>query len=288
MHTLGKANLFMISIWALLASAMVQGSDKPFSQLSKREPKPVNRILVVSGLSSWWSKHSCGITATTRIKSSIKQMRRYAIAASSFLEADDSYSTAAYIAWFGVENANPTTAKGIINNIYNPIKALGRYAPGQINELTPTEGAVVIGCSSDKEECKGKRALAWAGNKAIIELCPDFFEDLFRNEEIALEDWQKRRELVKTESRTLLHEMTHLKAVAGDWETDDYASSYEVPELVALDDWQKIRNAENYALFALDAYADPSHAAQHVDLQSSNPLQEALSLLGAGTSSARE
>ncbi|KAK2005295.1 hypothetical protein LZ32DRAFT_546372 [Colletotrichum eremochloae] len=220
----------MIAAWAFLASALVQGSAKPFSQLSKREAKPVNEILVVSGFWSTLSKHNCGFEATHRIKNAIRHMRRYANAASLFLEADNAYSTAAYVAWFGVENANPTTAKGIRDNIYNPIKALGRYAPGQISDLTATEGAVVIGCSKDREECKGKRAMAWAVDEAIIELCPEFFDDLFRSEEISLQAWQAKRELVKTESRTLLHEMTHLKAVAGAWETEDYAPSYEVPE----------------------------------------------------------
>ncbi|KAK2018443.1 hypothetical protein LZ32DRAFT_613494 [Colletotrichum eremochloae] len=292
MYMPGKAILLLIATWVFLAPALAQGSDKPFTQPSKRERKPVNQILVVSGLKSWWNKHSCGIQETLVIKNAIKRMRKYAIDASNFLEADNSYTTAAYVAWFGVQNANPVTAKGIINNIYNPIKALGKSPLGQINELAATEGAVVIGCSRDKNECKGKRALAWAGDEAIIELCPEFFQDLFRDEEVSVQEWQARRELIKTQSRTLLHEMTHLKALAGNWETDDYARSYEVPErdnsdfglltyielsrLVGLDDWHKIRNAENYALFALDVYVNPSHAAQPVNLHSNAVIHHKL------------
>ncbi|OBR02216.1 24 kDa metalloproteinase [Colletotrichum higginsianum IMI 349063] len=245
----------------------------------------LGRIVVVGGNIGKASEHYCSQSEVSKIDYDISWMRKLAASAFNFLLKDKSETTAAYIAWFGANNANRETANSIRRNVYNSIWDLGDETKAYVSDLDSGSDAVVIGCPSLREEpgCDGTMALA--GNEGgYVKLCPLYFQSPSDYEEL-FRSWRMWRTRRLTGGETLLHEMTHLAGVVGSsWRATDVA--YEEDKCLLLDDSDMIRNADNFMFFALEVKANPDNAAKQVDMDADEPKYKiARRLLADGSGS---
>ncbi|WQF79337.1 Putative metallopeptidase, catalytic domain superfamily [Colletotrichum destructivum] len=89
----------------------------------------------------------------------------------------------------------------------------------------------------------------------IIILCPAFFEEVSQSEMIS--NWKKKeRDYTPSAGLVLLHETQHISAIVGaDSVLEDIG--YSIRECRIIKDEYQIKNARNYAFFALDVAANP-------------------------------
>ncbi|TEA11378.1 Neutral protease 2-like protein [Colletotrichum sidae] len=273
-------------IFSVLANALTLG---PRSKSSEAEPHrwlakrgELNRILIVGGSIGADSHVHCTPHQVRRIDEDIAWMRKLAASAYNFLLKEDSHTTAAYIAWFGANNADRETADRI-REIYDGIWDLGNETDAYVGELEPSSGAVVIGCPDTTTLPLCEEAVAVGiRSKNLVRLCPLYFEQSFDYEE-QFKSWRMWRTRSLTGAEALLHEMTHLPGVAGSWDTVDIA--YEEDKCLLLSDAEMIQNADNYMLFALEVRANPDNAAKQIDMEAEEAKYKiARRLLAEGSS----
>ncbi|KAH9232674.1 hypothetical protein K456DRAFT_37893 [Colletotrichum gloeosporioides 23] len=219
--------LWLLSYCMLIHCAAVESP----SLLSKRSRK--QNIGIVAGESGRNSQFFCDSNQVAAIERSIMWMNRYAKSAYDFLYEDDSETTSAFIGWFGASNTDKVNF--IRREVYDPIEALGSSARWYVAELEDLEETLVIGCGTvrNTDDCRARGTHLVANKlKNTITICPSYF---FNNgavasdeaEEQSMSTWRLKRQLLPAAGFALLHEVTHITGVVGDFEywTDELAST---------------------------------------------------------------
>ncbi|KAK1973881.1 hypothetical protein LZ30DRAFT_539810, partial [Colletotrichum cereale] len=202
-----------------------------------------------------------------------------------------------YDTWFGSSNADPATKEKIINLHYktvlshlpNPdIPVAFRYTThaefkAPIGQPPPTLDSLVYGCPPPNDKVCADRTMASniqafgvkedgttqdIGPRVLV-LCPIFFDLKSTNEEM-LKNWQQTLSLSlhNSKGRVLVHEVQHMdKATSPDPAADDLPESipdffgndicYSPGCCARLPNRDKMKNAQNFALFAVDVLAFP-------------------------------
>ncbi|TDZ53943.1 hypothetical protein CTRI78_v006647 [Colletotrichum trifolii] len=167
------------------------------------------------------------------------------MSAYNFLLDDDSHTTAAYIAWFGANNADRKTADAIRREVYDSIYNLGDDTDAYVGKLEAHSGAVVLGCPGTTTEplCENDVAVAVANRRGgFVRLCPLYFR-----------------------------------------QSSDYEEQFR--RCLLLRDAEMINNADNYMLFALEVRANPDNAAKQIDMKAEEAKYEiARRVLAEGSS----
>ncbi|KAK2029929.1 hypothetical protein LX32DRAFT_341693 [Colletotrichum zoysiae] len=143
--------------------------------------------------------------------------------------------------------------------------------------------SVVFGCfPPDPLACDRNTFAVAKGSRQhnYVMICPRYFEKTSTNYQEAFKAWVDRRNDIVVGGAVLLHEMLHLRTVVGwDWHATDLGISAD--EDVTLVDFQKIKNADNYAMFAMEVKTNPKRAKLQVDMTSSKAKSKmARKLLG--------
>ncbi|KAK1979237.1 hypothetical protein LZ30DRAFT_726784 [Colletotrichum cereale] len=240
--------------------------NRPLQKRETRQPTAA----IVGGKAGKGREEFCDKSQAQRIVKDLEWMHELAGSAIKFLQQPDSHMTAAYIAWFGEANAYKRKAADIRDEIYKSIWNIGKRDVSYAESVRHgTYKAVVFGCfPQDPESCKDKTlAVAVDGRHSYVMLCPGYFE-LSKDYEGAFASWREERKDIDVGGQILLHEMLHQRIVVG-W--DGYANDfcYSPEGCMQLHDSEKIKNAENYALFALEVKANPARAKLQVDMTSS-------------------
>ncbi|KAJ0158348.1 hypothetical protein CTA2_11805 [Colletotrichum tanaceti] len=225
-------------------------------------------INVVGGKTGLESDFYCSRSEVSRIDDDIYWMQALSASAYNFLDKKDSETTAAYVAWFGADNAYRTRAESIMTDVYDSIWSLGSKSTAYVADLDSSSDAIVIGCADTHTEplCRTSKAVASDANGYIL-LCPRYFSGANTDYSTAFTYWRSSRTHYITGAEVLLHEMTHLSDVVGSWKTTDHA--YEENQCLILDDDELIENADNFMFFALEVRANRDNAAKQVDMDAS-------------------
>ncbi|KAH0432712.1 neutral protease 2 [Colletotrichum camelliae] len=164
-------------------------------------------------------------------------MNLYAKSAYDFLYEDASETTSAFIGWFGGKSTptNVDKVTYIRTEVYDPIEALGSSAKWFVAELEDLEETLVIGCGTvrNTDDCRARGTHLVANKlKNTITICPSYF---FNNGAVASDEaeeqsastWTLQRKLLPAAGFALLHEVTHITGVVGDFQywTDQLAST---------------------------------------------------------------
>ncbi|KAF4809370.1 pH-regulated antigen PRA1 [Colletotrichum siamense] len=227
-------------------------------------------------LTSWVSKgygteSSCTQEQIEQIDPAVEYARILAKAALTALE-DAGTSSPAYRRWFGDDNANDDTLASIKANHYESVIS-GLRAPesGIVkseDEGGPDKSRLVFSCpDSERPVCEPIQhavtepiaAIFNAGRiygNNVLRLCPPFFRQVSHSQMLVnWRDW-KEGDLQTSAGFTLLHEMQHLDAIVGrPSRCEDHA--YTVVDCEELSSDQKLKNAQSFALFALDVLVNP-------------------------------
>ncbi|KAK2006815.1 zincin [Colletotrichum eremochloae] len=267
---LGRVRFFLLS--SLVNARALSNLSHSLEGLPRLFPKrsSLNQIVVVGGNIGADSGYYCSKSEVEQIDYNLSWVRELSKSAYNFLLEDDSETTAAYIAWFGANNATRNTADSIRRNIYDSIYEIGDKTESYVADIDYEGNALVIGCPSlyTWPDCKGTRAISDT-NSQYVKLCPAYFREHY-NYEATFSRWRQTRDRDITGAETILHEMTHIAGVVGlSWATDDIG--YEPGRCLLLDDDEMIKNADNFMLFALEVRANPNNAAKQVDMDSDEP-----------------
>ncbi|KAK2039827.1 zincin [Colletotrichum somersetense] len=240
------------------------------AQLLKREERR-RKAEIVGGILGKDSEEWCNSTQVQRISKDLAWMHSLSAAANDFLLQPDSHTTAAYIAWFGETNASPRWAAAIRTEIYQNIWFIGQRPIQYAKSVEEgSHNAITFGCfPPDPVDCSEQTfAVAIDGRYIYVMLCPPYFSQVITNYDEAFVSWREKREDINLGGLILLHEMLHQRIVVG-W--NGYASdhAYSAENCLNLPSSMKAKNAENYALFALEVKANPERAKLQVDMKSS-------------------
>ncbi|TDZ65294.1 hypothetical protein CTRI78_v003580 [Colletotrichum trifolii] len=284
-----------------------------FSHSTLSEPRSLRKradktnIGIIAGAKgrSEGSDFFCDSYQTAIIEKAIGWMHAYAASGYNFLLEPDSETTAAFIGWFGfdeetrIQDSNTDDAVDMRRNIYDPIYELGSEARYYVSALEDIDETVVIGCATETNYplCQtGALALAHQLYNTIV-VCPISFSNggyhaTDEAEFSAQRTWREYRQHVPTAGQVLLHEMTHLKGVVGDFgHWQQYASTdhaYEPSKCIRLPDDETRNNAQNYMLFAMEVRANEQYAKKQVDLEADNKWSDAVERLRVGAGGRHE
>ncbi|KAJ0158013.1 hypothetical protein CTA2_12489, partial [Colletotrichum tanaceti] len=264
-------------LWLLCVMDVVYcGAAKSCSSMTSR-PWRKTHIGIVAGDPGRNSQFFCNGFQTEVIEQSISWANRYAAGAIFFLDEMNSGTTAAFIGWFGVSNIDKV--EEIMHRIYCPIHGLGRESRKYAADRKDMYRTLVIGCDNNRQvmECLEPNVYFIANGKSnTIVACPRYFFHhgvvASRNKEIKSKVlWNSQRQHLDTAGFALLHELTHIPALVGGfehWENNRSAKdlAYNPSECIHLPDKDKLNNANNYALFALEVRANTEFARMLVDM----------------------
>ncbi|EFQ36524.1 hypothetical protein CGRA01v4_14151 [Colletotrichum graminicola] len=223
----------------------------------------------------------CSKKQLREIGNTVAETVKYARQAIDVLQVPGAEDSEAYQTWFGPSNANTHAKTRIIDHHYRiafenlgqpsiPVTLnLGGIQQFQVAGHVPpvTAGSMVYACPEKKEMMVCKSATAAVVGPApnaksplgttMIYFCPEFFSSRRISETEMKKQWGQTSSGQMSRGMILLHELQHMATATTNSEhCSDYA--YE-PELCkSLGDGRKIRNAQNYALFALDVSVNPN------------------------------
>ncbi|TDZ58548.1 hypothetical protein CTRI78_v005327 [Colletotrichum trifolii] len=225
-------------------------------------------------LSSWvWKSQgesACSLSQVRQIIDAVEYTKILANAAVTNLDGAGD-SSPAYRRWLGDANSKPGTVASITRNhfeaVLSELEAPLTESVASEQEDGPDPNRLVFTYPDDRHPVCEKH---WNGNGPVagmlnagdiysmnvLRLCPPFFR-LGKHSKM-VSKWRSSRGsiLVETQGFSRLHEMQHLDAIVGRGNrAADHA--YEVEECEALDKDEKLTNAQNFALFALDSLVNP-------------------------------
>ncbi|KAK1852539.1 putative protease precursor [Colletotrichum chrysophilum] len=227
-------------------------------------------------LTSWVMKgygteSSCTQEQIDQIEPAVEYAKILAKAAMTALE-DVGTSGVAYRRWFGDNNTNENTLASIKANNYEAVIS-GLRAPesGTVkseDEGGPDKSRLVFSCpDSEHPVCEpnpyaGTEPIAGMLNAGevydnnVLRLCPPFFRQVSHSQMLVnWRDW-KEGDLQTSAGFALLHEMQHLDAIVGKPNhCADHA--YTVADCEKLSSVERLKNANTFALFALDVLVNP-------------------------------
>ncbi|KAK1990817.1 zincin [Colletotrichum falcatum] len=262
------------------SQSLEAGLPKTQPLLKRREQR--RKAEIVGGAIGKGSEEFCTSTQVLRLIKDLEWMHELAASASEFLLQPNSHTSAAYIAWFGESYASQRWATEMRTDVYKSIWNMGNRVVINVASVEHgTYDGIVFGCfPPDPKDCKSDTFAVSVDNRySYVMVCPEYFK-VSTNYEEAFLAWRDKRKNMDVGGHILLHEMLHQRIVVGnDWYASDY--KYTPEQCLKLPDWKKRRNAENFALFALEVKANPERAKLQVDMKSSKAKSEiALGLLG--------
>ncbi|RBR17559.1 hypothetical protein FVER53590_12078 [Fusarium verticillioides] len=235
----------------------------------------------------------CSQDQLKTISGAIDEAHDLAKAAINVLSKSGSEQSIAFDSWFGSSNGTPDRRDIILKRHFQavlenlvPSTAAAQFRLSHSPFLNPqqgftiTESSLVYACPPASEPlCDGNTVAAVqsaTGSRAavfgatLLVLCPDFFENK-PNLDSAVQLWKTEHTLGDNLSRgfALVHEVQHMMQATESEEErcDDLQDPFEANKdcysascCFRLSDAQKIKNAQNYAIYALDVLAFPDTA----------------------------
>ncbi|KAF5975961.1 hypothetical protein FCOIX_7403 [Fusarium coicis] len=235
----------------------------------------------------------CSQDQLKTISGAIDEAHDLAKAAISVLSKSGSEQSIAFDSWFGSSNGTPARRDIILKRHFQsvlenlvPSTAAAQFRLSHSPFLNPqqgftiTESSLVYACPPASEPlCDGNTVAAVqsaTGSRAavfgatLLVLCPGFFENK-PNLDSAVQLWKTEHTLGDNLSRgfALVHEVQHMMQATESEEErcDDLQDPFEANKdcysascCFRLSDAQKIKNAQNYAIYALDVLAFPDTA----------------------------
>ncbi|TDZ38302.1 hypothetical protein CTRI78_v010877 [Colletotrichum trifolii] len=247
------------------------------SQLHKRR---LSSIQLPRGGDSW----ACGAEELNKLESTIDEARKLARNAAGVLAIGGSENSAAYTKWFGKGNANTKTRISLKMNNYDSLVNDLRFPDNTVafdGKTLDPQGLTYVCWPQDEHHCElgfiagvirpgyhpGLRT-SFRGH--VLAMCPKFF-NLASQDEVAAALKRESPTLRLSAALTLVHEMQHVNLTTGnDRLCDDQIEQsrihgrgvgcYDIKCCSSIPDENKIQNAQNLALFALDVAAFPERA----------------------------
>ncbi|EWZ47488.1 uncharacterized protein FOBCDRAFT_315640 [Fusarium oxysporum Fo47] len=263
-------------LWACLGQAILT-PRKPFD----------TAFYVFNG--AW----SCSQDQLKTISGAIDEAHDLSKAAINVLSKPSSEQSIAFESWFGSSNGTPNRRDIILKRHFQavlenliPSTAAAQFRLSHSPFLNPqqgstiTESSLVYACPPPSEPvCDGNTVAAVqsaTGSRAavfgatLLVLCPDFFGNK-PNLDSAVQLWKTEHTLGDNLSRgfALVHEVQHMiQATESEEERcddlqdpfEDNKDCYSASCCFRLSDAQKLKNAQNYAIYALDVLAFPDTA----------------------------
>ncbi|KAK1569911.1 uncharacterized protein LY79DRAFT_527850, partial [Colletotrichum navitas] len=233
---------------------------------------------------------ACSPAALSALKPAIADAQRLAQAAIDVLEVAGSETSDTYENWFELlGNANPRTLTELLNEHFKPAmthflfpsklagiafdngeiiyKVLPQDRPPSLDSLvyacpplTQTSGDI---CDPETNAATVSQFIQNADGSiqptgpTILALCPKFFQSTTTIDQM-VQAWKTELTIEpQSQGFILLHELQHMrKATSPSPKADDLS----INSCAALPAADKIRNAQNYPLFALDALTFPERA----------------------------
>ncbi|WQF81126.1 Putative metallopeptidase, catalytic domain superfamily, lysine-specific metallo-endopeptidase [Colletotrichum destructivum] len=204
------------------------------------------------GSGSFWP---CSSSQVKTINGAIQRAKSMASAAIAALD-DNGVESLSYLQWFGHENAYEVKRQTIRDHHYRSV--ISELREPRDRAIRYFEDALVFACPSSSDwlsPCsRGEPAgLVNAENLDArvnaLYICPSFFSLVTHSK--MLSDWRRGR-YSPSKGLVLLHEMQHANAIVTPAEYSGDIG-YSVSECKGLSDSEKVKNAQNYAFFALDS-----------------------------------
>ncbi|KAH7253528.1 uncharacterized protein BKA55DRAFT_663016 [Fusarium redolens] len=235
----------------------------------------------------------CSEDQLKTISGAIDEAHDLAKAAINILSKPESEQSIAFESWFGTSNGTPDRRdiilkrhfQAVLDNLV-PSTAAAQFRLSHSPFLNPqqgftiTESSLVYACPPPASPvCDGNTVAAVqsaTGSRAavfgatLLVLCPDFFGNK-PNLSSAVELWKSEHTLGDNLSPgfALVHEVQHMiQATESEEERcddlqdpfEDNKDCYSASCCFRLSDAQKLKNAQNYAIYALDVLAFPDTA----------------------------
>ncbi|TDZ34578.1 hypothetical protein C8035_v010294 [Colletotrichum spinosum] len=243
-------SLLIPYIWLALAA------PSPSEPLESRDLSRVYRL----GSGSFWP---CSSSQIRTINGAIQRAKSLASAAIDNLD-ENGVESSSYLRWFAERNAYEEKRWNIRNHHYQSVISELREPMDQgiryFEDVGPDPKALVFACPSSSDRLspciRGEAASLVNAEKLSARVnalfaCPRFFSMATHSK--MLSDWRRGR-YSPSKGLVLLHEMQHAKAVVTPAEySGDINDSYTAQECEGLSDLEKVKNAQNYAFFALDS-----------------------------------
>ncbi|KAF4331992.1 hypothetical protein FBEOM_14220 [Fusarium beomiforme] len=235
----------------------------------------------------------CSQDQLKTISTAIDEAHSLAKAAVDALSKPSAEQSIAFDSWFGSSNGTPDRKDIILKRHFQtvsenlvPATAAAQFRLSHSPFLNPqqgftiTESSLVYACPPAGEPvCDGNTVAAVqsrTGSRAavfgatLLVLCPDFFGNK-PNLDSAVQLWKTEHTLGDNLSRgfALVHEVQHMMQGTESEEErcddlldpfEDNKDCYSASCCFRLSDAQKIKNAQNYAIYALDVLAFPETA----------------------------
>ncbi|WQF89843.1 Putative metallopeptidase, catalytic domain superfamily [Colletotrichum destructivum] len=232
---------------------------------------------------------ACSKLKLERIQFGIKEAHRLAEKSINVLKTRGSETSPAYSLWFGKSNATPRMVDILLRQHYrtalshlSPSTKPTRFYVDKVPKFRaikdnkkPTVNSIVYACPPDNDSAKmcgpenPATAIYKQGGKSatrgptILGFCPTYFKHgVFAKNINMVDNYRRDRKVDKPSRGFLISKATFPDPPAEDVNKPDPTSSNNSkcysPECCAkLSDSDKIRNAQNYALFALHVAAFP-------------------------------
>ncbi|KAK2051594.1 hypothetical protein LY76DRAFT_630453 [Colletotrichum caudatum] len=228
----------------------------------------------------------CSKNQLRMIKSAIADTKRIASHVIKVLQVPGAETSEAYRTWFGSSNANVARKDKILEHHYRialenlrepsmpvtfDVSDSPRY---QVAGHAPpvADHSIVYACPEKLHAiflCQDTAAaviLEMGGKKpgmqdaTVIYFCPDFFTSRLVSETEMKKEWKQGSDAKLSRGMVLVHELQHM-AVATT--ASEYCGdlAYTSERCKTLSDDKKIKNAQNYAYFALDVLVNPAKGA---------------------------
>ncbi|CCF42767.1 hypothetical protein CH063_02919 [Colletotrichum higginsianum] len=268
--------------WLTAISSCHVITDRTSHSPVEVDKRTLNSVQIAGGRGNW----ACGAEELNKLQDFIDNAQQLARNAANALGVGGSENSAAYLKWFGQANANARTRIAIKTNNYESVITDLRFPDGTFifsrQKLDPKGLSFVCWPQSDRHCQMGYIAgVMPAGyhpgfntvfKGPILAMCPRFF-NLPSQDEVVKALTQESPTLMLTAGLTLLHEMQHVNLTTGDERLcDDQIEMskthgqgfgcYDIKCTTSIPDEAKIKNAQNYAFFALDVTAFPHRGKQ--------------------------
>ncbi|KAK1991960.1 zincin [Colletotrichum falcatum] len=262
----------MLSCTIIISPCLARVSAPP-PRLAQREPFD-NMFYIAKG--DW----VCTRPQLHAINQAIADARRIASHTINVLNVPGAESSEAYQTWFGSSNANMKQKvinnhyRSVLENLEKPSRAvtftLRENSPFEVARGPPvTRDSIVYACPNDIyssglcEAAVVAAVVTAKGNEpsvlgtTVVYFCPSFFDSDMNSEKQMREEWKQGKDARMSRSMVMIHELQHMSTATTNSEHClDYAIRRN--NCRSLPDNKKIKNAQNYAYFALDVLVNPN------------------------------
>ncbi|KAF9871569.1 hypothetical protein CkaCkLH20_10980 [Colletotrichum karsti] len=266
---------------SLLAISPIAASDEP---ILKRAPFDGEAVIIKG---TW----SCTPDQITAIEQAVTDAHEFANEALTALKHPNVLQSPAYYSWFGSDSGGGATVATLRDRHFQPVldslkpptvETAFRFKPEPFfPPNTVTDKSLVYGCSGTTGPCADGAMVAGVNSATesapavfgatMLLLCETFFDATRASNKQMIDHW-RAESAVGSMSRgfSLVHEVQHMLIATGDGERADDLDNpfygflddrsedcYSANCCSRLSAAQKAKNAQNFALFALDVATFP-------------------------------